>query len=776
VRGCRWTSSSRARLPRALSAVAFVLLVLAAYADPLFARRNFVGRDLVVYNLPLEKAVHDAYARGRLPVWNPNASGGRPLLPNPNAGAFYPMRPLLSLLPFPLAMRIYPVFHWAAAGVGMVLLLRALAVSGGAALVGASTYVFSGVVMSEVYFTNFQPGVTLLPWTLWALVRPSMSLARRVLVTALVYALMFLAGDVFSSSIALLSGLLWIATEIEEARRGSAVLELAAAALLAALLAAPQILATALLVPETHRAVVGMKLEEVFSFSVPPWRLLEFAVPYLFGATWSIEPSAVWATSAFRFLFATLYCGAFALVGLLEVARLPGATRGARFARALASLALLLAILPSLVPRAMLRSMSPIPLRFPEKFCVGLVFALAVSAGTALDRFRSAGAPRWLLPAGTLLAAGAAASALLPSGAGRLAVSATGAWPTAAAEAGRQIPGAIAEGGLYWVATLVALKLLRLRGPAPALACGLLVLVPVAANRRIGRLEREDAVFAPTPFARAITRRDPHGAYRTLDESLYLPATTVVLPVRAADPGASDYSRRLWYLHTQALWNRGTVFNSDLDVGDLSRANSLRRYSWRAATLPGAAAFFGSFSLRFGIRWRDQTPVVGYAPFGEDGLQVWDENRLALADIRLLRRWREQGGALEALAALPEMAPGEVVLESGRTALGSARPGVIRVIEKSPERLRLQVLAPDPCWLFVLRGFWSYRTVRLDGHEVATVPAQIAFTAVPISAGEHRLDWRERLPGGSVSWLGPLLFLLSAGWLLARERASGRKA
>ncbi len=95
---------------RALPGVLLVLLIGAVYSDPLFFRRNFAGRDLLAYNLPMEKAVHDAYGRGRLPVWMPEISGGRPLLPNPNIGALYPVRPLLALVPFPLAMRIFPAF------------------------------------------------------------------------------------------------------------------------------------------------------------------------------------------------------------------------------------------------------------------------------------------------------------------------------------------------------------------------------------------------------------------------------------------------------------------------------------------------------------------------------------------------------------------------------------------------------------------------------------------------------------------------------------------
>jgi hypothetical protein len=154
----------RRGLPQAL----FALLVVAVFADPLFTGRMFSGRDLIAYNHPMEKAIHDAYARGRLPVWMEDVSGGRPLLPNPNAGAFYPLRPALALVPFPLATRLFPVLHWILAGWGMLALSRALGASRSGAWVAAVTYAFSAVGVSLVFFPNLQPGMTWLPWVVWA--------------------------------------------------------------------------------------------------------------------------------------------------------------------------------------------------------------------------------------------------------------------------------------------------------------------------------------------------------------------------------------------------------------------------------------------------------------------------------------------------------------------------------------------------------------------------------------------------------------------------------
>ena len=130
-----------------------------------------------------------------------------------------------------------------------------------------------------------------------------------------------------------------------------------------------------------------------------------------------------------------------------------------------------------------------------------------------------------------------------------------------------------------------------------------------------------------------------------------------------------------------------------------------------------------------------------------------------------MERWRETPGPREALAAMPALSHGEIVVESGRSAAGSAQPGRVRVLERSPERLLLATSAQDPAWLFVLRGAWSYRAVVLDGRPVEYAPADLAFSAVAIPRGEHRVEWIEKVPGSGVSLAGPALFLLAAAWI-----------
>jgi hypothetical protein len=262
-------------------------------------------------------------------------------------------------------------------------------------------------------------------------------------------------------------------------------------------------------------------------------------------------------------------------------------------------------------------------------------------------------------------------------------------------------------------------------------------------------------------------RRDPASAFRTVDVTPFRRGSALSETAMRGDPWSTETDRQDWSWAAPTLWGRGTVLNLDPDRGDLYRLESLRRVSGSAALSPRGDAFFSAIGLRFAVRYRDAPPLPGFRRFGGDAFRDWDENPLASPDLRLLERWREEPDSVGSLRALGELSGGEVVVESGDRRSGAARPGAIRVVEKSPERLVVDVEASDPTWLFVLRGYWTHRRIRRDGIEAAAVPAQLAFSAVAVPAGRHRLEWEEEAPGLSASRWGPALFALAAGGLLA---------
>jgi hypothetical protein len=566
----------------------------------------------------------------------------------------------------------------------------------------------------------------------------------------------------------------WIVLEVPPEERKARLTALVCALVLAALLAAPQILASALWIPMTNRAILGMRLSEALHYSVSPLRLLEFVVPYPFGRTWELDVAHTWGADVFRGksigFFTTFYNGAFAVIALWATRRRQ--VPGARFGRILFLSAAALSVLPSFVPASLGNVHSPLALRFPEKLAVGMILAAAIAAGIAFDAFRREGrVPRWPLAASAALALAALALRLFPIDMGRVAVALAGGEPLSAARAGEDLTRSVSEGGLLWVATVVALHLVQRRS-AVFLTSGLvlLTLVPAAATLRIARTFPEEQVLGPKPFDRFLQKADPDASFRTLGAVVYGEPSNLAMENQRTDPWRLDYGVLDWAAYAHSLWGRGTVLQIDYDRGDLSRLESLRKVSYSASKFLDSGPFFGAIALRWAIRFRDQQSLGGYRPLRTVGLQVWDEHVLACPDIRLLERWTEAPSSLRAAEFLPRLTDGEVVLETGLARAGAARGGRLQVIEKSPERLVAQSETQDPAWLFVLRGFWPYRSVRVDGREVETVPAQLAFTAVPIPPGRHRVEWEETLPGGEISRFGPVLGLLGAAFLLVRQR------
>ncbi len=782
----------RSSIGRALPgiALAFALLVAVVWSNPLFVHRSFAGRDLIAYNLPMEKAIHDAYARGRFPLWVEEVSGGRPLLPNPNAGAMYPVRILLAPLPFPFAAKLFPILHWALAGLGALALASRLGVSRAGAWIAGVTYAFSGVVVSDVFFPHVLPGVALLPWVIWVLAGTgSLSFAAQTFRLSLLFALSLLSGDPFTFGMALLAAAGWIAFGAPRpaSDRRALAARLAAAVGLAALAGLPQILATALWIPETHRAITGVTWREALQFSVSPWRFLELVVPYPFGAVWTNDLRATWGWSLFSGkmmgLFLTLYAGSLSAIALVVTWRLR--TPAVRFGRFLVAASVVLSASWFLIPASWREHAAPLALRNPEKFALLLPFGLAILSGAGLDALAARPRlPRWILGAGVGLTAAAVAAVLWPRG-GRLALrplAATAATRTdLVGVAAREIPLALTEGALLWIATALGLDWARSRGRSKrgaswAAGLALLTLVPIAATHRIGWTFREEEVFAPPPAVRWMRKLDPEGRYRTLGEMAYRPPQALETAESGYDLGFLEIVRRNFDTHAPVLWGRGAVLNADFDNGDLSRVESVRMLSGMEDRFRDLGAFFGSLALRFGTRYRDQLPpVAGFAPVRWVGNDAWDENPAALPDIRLAAAWKEEPDALSALRDLQNLGPGAIVVESGRAASGSAPDGAagtagVRILARTPERLAVETDSAAPGWLFVLRGFWRHRVVRVDGVETEVVPAQLAYSAIALPAGRHHVDWEESFPGGKVSRFGPVLYGLAVAGLFARSR------
>ena len=500
----------------------------------------------------------------------------------------------------------------------MIFLLRSLGASAAGAWLGAVTYVFSGVGVAEVFYPNLHPGMALLPWVVWTCSRRTGSRAGKVVFLSFLYGLLFLAGDVFTIGMAIIGSFLWIVVERERRERWRELGLLAVSLALGALLAAPQIFATALWVPDTNRAALGMQLRESFFFSIHPLRLLELIVPFPYGACWSLDDTAIWGWPVFRYkgmgMFTSLYAGAFAIVALIATRR--SRAPGFRFGRD---------PLPDRPPdfgpaesRAFIVGEASVPAAAaePREVLGGPGFRARRRRGPGVEELRrSTVRRRWTLAIAAALAALAGAAALFPGPVGAAAASAVGD-ARYAKTASERLPGAIARGVCSgwrrsWRST-----------GSPPVAGGIrgLARAPDSGPARREPEDRADPDGDRGLFADPFCHEDSPGR----SERLIPDAGGVALLMPRARPALSRrrlHRERAPHLDPAraGLWGRGSVFNNDFDVGDFSRMQALRRLSVAAAAYRDSQAFFGSFALRWAVRFRDQQPLGATAASAATG-------------------------------------------------------------------------------------------------------------------------------------------------------------
>jgi hypothetical protein len=129
----------------------YAALSLIYFVPAFFPDRQIGGTDYLTGGYYFLEFAMRRMGAGSLPKWVPFVFGGLPMYSNPG-GLFYPVRLLFSaLLPVARVMAAVYVVQFAAAGIGMHLLARALGTRTWVALVAGIAFELTGVTMSYVY-------------------------------------------------------------------------------------------------------------------------------------------------------------------------------------------------------------------------------------------------------------------------------------------------------------------------------------------------------------------------------------------------------------------------------------------------------------------------------------------------------------------------------------------------------------------------------------------------------------------------------------------------
>jgi hypothetical protein len=725
-------------------------LVLAAllYPGALLRGQSFFERDLHLDWYPRQVAIKSALGSGAWPLWDTSIGFGQPLLADPGAEVLYPVAWLALAVPLGVAYTVFVLVHLLVASVGAARLARAIGAGPIGAPLAALAFVLCGPVQSAVNLWHHFAACAWMPWVLLAVDRavrrPS---ARATLALALVATVQGLAGsaDVCAMTAALALG--WAVFRLREARRRRLGLSrvlgglVASGALATALTAGLWVPAADVLSRSARRALP----EDIrTAWSVPAPGLLRLLVP--------LDPARVpFDEVTWRRLYdraeqpflASLYLGLPVLV-LALAAPLDARLRR----RALALLfGVLVCLAVALGPHAPLyplavRLFPPLQaFRYPSKLLLPASLLVALLAGLgAAGLARGRVGKRGSLVLGSGLLAGAAGVALV----GR---------HFHARSLGTTI-------GLAGLAALLCLVRSRERA-APRLVAGALALVGLtdllAAHAALNATAPAALLLEPPPVVGYVDRSAhrrlyvydyhslPDTAPRRLGRSI--PYPTVPLP-DAASRVLNMVALRL-YLVPPAAGLFGLEGSYDLDIRGLypwylnDLTFFLRRVEGTPAytTLLRMGAVGTVLSLdREGfdaLRLRAVLPSLFPEP-----ILVW---RVPGAQPRSwvvgATRVADGAGAFDALLD-PSFDPArEVLLAEGRARPAAAGfAGTSRIVRLASDRVTLEVEANGPGFVVVADAFGPGWRAAIDGHPVRVRRGNVAFRAVEVPAGRHRVD------------------------------------
>ncbi|GAC1541216.1 MAG: hypothetical protein NVS2B7_13820 [Herpetosiphon sp.] len=185
----------RARQRRLLLVAALFMLPFVLFSGETLGKQAFFIHDIQYYFYPYHTLVAEFLRHGYLPLWNPYAFSGIPLLGDGQTAIFYPPNWLFLVLPATLALNYDVLLQFSLAGTGMFLYTRHLGVGRAAAALAGLAFMFNGFITTRVVHLSIMSGAALIPFVFYSVdrlrLRPSWG---RFAVASLAVAIQAMAG------------------------------------------------------------------------------------------------------------------------------------------------------------------------------------------------------------------------------------------------------------------------------------------------------------------------------------------------------------------------------------------------------------------------------------------------------------------------------------------------------------------------------------------------------------------------------------------------------
>ena len=688
---------------------------------PMAARNPIVG-DGVLEVLPWQQVSADAIRRGHLPLWNPYALSGKPLLGSGLPGVLSPFN--LLAVPFPAAvgLSLGMLVKVLAAGLGIALFLRLLGARAPATVIGGVAYATSSFTI--VWLAWPHSGVTaVMPWAFaaaeWCLsgggLRAHAALAAAV-------AAQFLAGHAGTSAhlafgLALYCAVRWALGS----RDWRALAGLAGAGLLGTLAASVQLLP---FVENLRQSALVTERTGFGLFHLAPVAALTWLAPNAHGT-----PIYDGGAAGFRpnYNEAT----GFATVAMLALTPVGAAWAWANRRPAGVALCALLVAAAGTAYGPLTPLAGSLPLLASEgssRMTALVCLAVAALGGLGVEAVWRGARPRpaWAAPAGRVLglAAGAAGLAGVVAGVALLArLGGPGVERLLPAVRPGYVTFWLALGGLALVAALgfAVAGLVGRAGPVAVAGIGVLVLGEAwLFAPHYHPLVPTGDVAAPTPLTSWLQE---HTA------SAPIAATgTIVVPDSSTLYGIADVRT-----YDAARSQRSRMFWTAADPG----YHDEQYYTWLAR--PGV-----DWLAAAGVRYVLTEPgreLPGTTPrYEADGVSVAEVSG-ARPFAWSAAAWSSASGPDQARSRLLQGVAGPPVLEGvpAHAAGPGTAPAAVAVVSREPGAVELAVSAPAEEAVVVEQSWAPGWSASIDGRAADLHPANLAFQGLVVPAGEHRV-------------------------------------
>lgn len=794
------------RLRALLLGLAVVVLFCLPLLPEILGKRRLVFRDAQITHWPWRRVAIETLRSGQVPFVAESASGGEPLLANPNAVLLYPTLLLETILPASSAFNLHYLLHVLWAFFGAWVLARRLGLSDGSAFLSGVAFAFSGIMLSYASgFMNSGAAAAWLPWCAAA----SLDLLRargfrQALLagtaTGIAFGLQLLAGEPALSLLTVVFVVFLGTSEILATRVGrrSRLTNFTAggagAAALAAALASPLLLPLVAVLPLTYR---GQHLYSERAFGASPfalWRMVEWLFPRFGGDPGSLGAGAHWQYRLHSGDLVYIWCVTFGIVPLLAIVlaalRRDFWNHCTAWLAGGALLSLLFALGSSLPFYWLLFSVGLLRrLRYPIKFYLLTSLCVALLAGFAVERLRGRRIGRREVAVLLAVVALYAVAFALAKEGGPLDRAIEPFLKGLAAPAPALLPAIRASfrwDALFGLAGTVALGV-TLFFPRPVGGHGHLLgfatlLLALWWGLPLFVWANEKDLASPPALLERI--KGPGRVYisPSLPEFNVLSSGTAhpQLPPRVAKLARVQIEELI--PSTAAPFGARYLFDADPD-GSYGYYNRLANEALSASTPIERSRLLRVYGARWVLAEEREVypflrPITGLTIAGRRLVLL--EMPDPLSELRWAgREFRRASlsGALELVRSGNFRPETDVVLpgRSNRDAEGDVAPASLSLADIKPDRASARIDAPAAGYLIFSRTYFSAWKARLDGRHVPVLVANARDLAVAIPPGRHRVEFEyDRKPFERGVFLHGAAFLTALVACVAGRRRPAR--